>query len=113
MPAAFAGLTASRFSLLTTPRVLLGLVIFGSAIFVYRSFCRFLCPLGAWYSLFSKISVYAIKVDEKKSIGCDKCTRTCLLDCEKVGDRECIACGKCIDKCPCKAISYGFRYGKD
>jgi len=113
LPAAVAGLTKSNFYLLNSTRVVLGILVFGSAIFAYRSFCRFLCPLGAWYSLFSKISVYAIKVDEKKCIGCNACTRTCLLDCEKVGDRECIACGKCIKKCPCKAISYGLRYGKD
>lgn len=110
LPAAVAGLAKAKTSLLNTPRVLLGIMVFGSAIFIYRTFCRFLCPLGAWYSLFNKISIYAIKVDEKKCINCKKCIRTCLMDCEKVGDRECIACGKCLPGCPTKAISYGLRY---
>jgi len=110
LPAAVSGLAKAKASLLNTPRVLLGILVFGSSIFIYRTFCRFLCPLGAWYSLFNKISAYAIKVDEKQCIYCNKCIRTCLMDCEKVGDRECIACGKCLPGCPTKAISYGWRY---
>jgi len=42
LPAAVAGVTKSNFSLLNSTRVVLGVLVFGSAIFVYRSFCRFL-----------------------------------------------------------------------
>jgi ferredoxin len=32
-----------------------------SCIFIYRAFCRFLCPLGAIYGLFNRISILGIK----------------------------------------------------
>lgn len=111
-PEALLGLASSRFSLTNYTRAFIALIAFGGAVVCYRSFCRFLCPLGAWYSLFSKISVFAIKVDKSQCIGCNKCVRTCLLDVKEVGDRECIACGKCKAQCPKNCISYGLRYKK-
>ena len=30
------------------------------AVFVFRGFCRFLCPLGAFYGLFNKISILSL-----------------------------------------------------
>ena len=77
--------------------------------FCHRAFCRFLCPLGALYSLFNPISVYGIKVDESKCIGCGKCVRECKMDVKKVCDRECIQCGKCAEGCPKQAIKYGLH----
>ncbi|MDO4178503.1 MAG: 4Fe-4S binding protein [Phascolarctobacterium sp.] len=100
------------YALINDFRILLGVVLLITAIFIYRPFCRFICPLGAWYSLFSKLSIFAIKVDESKCISCNKCIRHCLMDCQKVGDAECIGCGKCKGICPTKAISYGIRYKK-
>nr|MCR5213288.1 4Fe-4S binding protein [Eubacterium sp.] len=61
--------------------------------FCYRSFCRFVCPLGAIYSFFAPVSVVGIKVDTDKCINCDKCIENCLMDVRHVGDRECIHCG--------------------
>ena len=76
------------------------------SIFVYRPFCRFLCPLGAWYGLYNKLAIFGIQVDKAKCIGCDACVRNCKMDCQKVADRECINCGECIKACPTKAISF-------
>ncbi|MCR5250700.1 MAG: 4Fe-4S binding protein [Lachnospiraceae bacterium] len=77
--------------------------------FCHRAFCRFLCPLGAFYSLFNPLAFFGIKVDAKKCIGCGKCVRVCKMDIKKVCDRECIHCGECIGACPTQAISYGLR----
>ncbi len=77
--------------------------------FCYRAFCRFLCPLGAFYSLFNPISFFGIKVDQTKCNGCGSCARNCKLDVKKVCDRECVQCGECIDKCPVGAIHYGTK----
>ena len=74
---------------------------------IYRPFCRFICPLGAIYSLFNKLSIYGVKVDMGKCIGCDKCLRHCPMQCQSVGDRECIHCNACAEVCPTKAISLG------
>ena len=74
--------------------------------FCYRSFCRFVCPLGAVYSFFSPVQVVGVKVDPEKCINCDICVNNCLMDIKKVGDRECIHCGDCIHHCPKDAISW-------
>ncbi len=73
---------------------------------IYRVFCRFLCPLGAIYSLFAKISIFGIQVDESKCIHCQQCVRHCLMDIKKVGDNECIQCGSCRSVCHFDAISW-------
>lgn len=73
-------------------------------IFIFRMFCRFICPLGALYSLFNKISLFGIKVEPHKCTGCNKCVSYCELDVMKVGDAECISCGKCMNVCPTEAI---------
>ncbi len=85
-------------------KVLILAAVFISAVFVYRSFCRFLCPLGAIYSFFNRVAVFGIRVDEKKCIHCDRCVRACKMDVRKVNDRECIRCGECRDVCPTGAL---------
>lgn len=79
-------------------------------LFAYRGFCRFLCPLGAIYGLFSKINFLGVRLDEDKCVDCGKCIKVCGMDIRHVGDRECIHCGDCIDHCPTSAIS--LRAGK-
>ena len=73
-------------------------------IFVYRGFCRFICPLGALYGLFNKISLFGVKVEAPKCTNCGNCVKTCKMDIKRVGDCECISCGDCVKKCPAKAI---------
>lgn len=97
---------------LFTWKVAVLLMIMISCMFLYRAFCRFLCPLGAIYSLFQPISFFGIEVDEGKCIHCDKCVHACKMDVKKVCDRECIQCGECISGCPVNAIYYGCRKQK-
>ena len=75
-------------------------------VFIYRLFCRFLCPLGALYGLFNKISILGIKLEKNKCIDCGLCHAKCKVDIKQVGDHECISCGECISVCPTKAISW-------
>lgn len=97
---------ASLGGLFTWKLVVLITILVASSC-VYRPFCRFLCPLGAIYSLFNKLSLYGVKVDMTKCIGCDKCLHRCPMQCQSVGNRECIHCGQCAEVCPTKAISLG------
>ncbi len=83
-----------------------GMVILIGSIFIFRPFCRFLCPLGAIYSFFSKFALLGIKLDDDKCVDCGLCLKTCKVDIRKVGDHECIQCGECVSVCPTKAISW-------
>lgn len=83
------------------------LVIFiVASIFIFRVFCRFICPLGAIYGFFSKIALIGVKLDKKECIECGLCISHCKMDIKHVADHECIHCGECISVCPTNAISY-------
>ena len=82
------------------------MVIVGLAcIFCYRSFCRFLCPLGAIYGMFNKISVIGVRIDTGSCNNCGACVRNCKMDVKQVGDHECIHCAKCVAVCNQQALS--------
>lgn len=100
----------ARLGPLFTWKFALMVSIIVGVIFIYRMFCRFICPLGAIYGLFNKISVLGIKLDRPKCIDCGLCVSKCKMDIRQVSDHECISCGECIDVCPTKAIS--FKGGK-
>ncbi len=76
------------------------------AVFIYRIFCRFLCPLGALYGLFNKISMFGVYLDKPKCTDCGKCITVCKMDIRHVGDAECISCGECMKVCPTQAITW-------
>ena len=76
------------------------------SVFIYRIFCRFVCPLGALYGLFNRIAILGIKLEKSKCVDCGLCTAKCKMDIRRVGDRECIQCGECIPVCPTKAITW-------
>ena len=75
-------------------------------IFIYRFFCRFICPLGAIYGFFNKFALLGVKLDKDKCTECGLCVSHCKMDIRHVGDHECINCGECISVCPTKAISW-------
>ena len=85
-------------------------LILAACVFVYRAFCRFLCPLGALYGLMSRLALLGVRVDQSRCTDCGLCLRVCPVDIRAVGDAECVHCGSCVDLCPTKAIS--FRAGK-
>ena len=77
-----------------------------ACVFIYRAFCRFICPLGAIYGFFNKIALLGIKLDKNKCTDCGLCVAHCKMDIKRVGDHECINCGECIAVCPTKAIRW-------
>lgn len=75
------------------------------SIFVDRIFCKYLCPLGAFLALFSKISLFRIQRDEVACLNCKLCSRKCPVNIpvdtiKIVKSAECIGCLSCITTCP-------------
>ncbi len=81
------------------------------SIVVYRPFCKYICPLGAVYALFNKVSVLRIRNDKERCIGCKKCERACKMNINVLTDLnspECIRCGLCVKSCPTESLSMKF-----
>ena len=95
----------SMLGILFTRKFIIMLIIGLLCVFCYRSFCRFICPLGAIYGLFNRFNVIGVKVDSMRCNGCGSCVRSCGMDVRHVGDHECINCGMCMEVCAQKAIS--------
>ncbi|MBW7573217.1 4Fe-4S binding protein [Caproiciproducens faecalis] len=79
-------------------------IIVASAL-IERFFCRYLCPLGAIFSLVSKLRVAKIKKPSNQCGACRMCTNSCamgipLYKMDVVSSGECINCMKCITSCP-------------
>lgn len=96
----------SMLGLLFTRKIVILLVTVAVCVFIYRAFCRFICPLGAIYSLFARVNIIGVKLEKSKCIDCGKCVSVCGMDIRHVADHECIHCGECMDSCPTKAISF-------
>ncbi len=92
------------------------ITVFVLSVLFYRPFCKWLCPLGAFYALLNKVSLFGMKVDKHKCISCGKCAKACKMDVDvtKAPDHtECIRCGMCIRACPTNAVSFRYGFGKE
>ncbi|MBD3379186.1 MAG: 4Fe-4S dicluster domain-containing protein [Candidatus Omnitrophica bacterium] len=87
--------------------------ILASAFFVSRSWCRYLCPLGALYSLFSKAPLLRRKVE--KCTNCGACASVCRMGAIKndlsYDSGECVLCMDCVYSCPVGGTRFSFRKG--
>ncbi len=85
---------------------LLGVILLWS-LWVYRPFCKYLCPLGAIYGWFNPIALSRFRLDKDACIDCKKCKAVCPMDIPvyaKPNSAECIKCGKCVQACPTECI---------
>lgn len=86
---------------------LLLLVTILLSILIYRPFCKYICPLGAVYSVFNPISVFRYRVDQEACINCGVCAKVCKMQvnpAKNANHPECIRCGVCRKSCPVKAL---------
>ena len=98
LAAANAGIRAALGKLFTWKAFLLLTVVLGS-IFFYRPFCKWICPLGAFYALFNRVSLFQMKVDQDKCVSCGACAKACKMDVDVTkspNHSECIRCGMCM-----------------
>lgn len=99
---------------LFTWKLSLLLILVASSVVVYRPFCKYLCPLGAFYAPFNKISVVQLNVDRDKCTHCRACQKVCGMcvdPAENPADTECIRCGKCVSHCPAGALKLSMKNG--
>jgi len=107
IPAGFASLTTEY--LIGT--ITLVIILVGS-MFYDRFFCKYLCPMGAIYSIISKISPSKIVRNKDICINCNLCSKSCpmnidVANVDKVTSTECIGCQICVISCPLKgALKY-------
>jgi polyferredoxin len=81
-----------------------------SSVVVYRPFCRFVCPLGAIYGLFNRISFVQLTLNENTCTHCGACAAVCKMGVDPsvhATDPECIRCSDCVAVCPVHALSLG------
>ena len=86
--------------------LLLVITLVASAV-IYRPFCRYICPLGAIYGVFNKVSFFRLSVDSTKCLRCGACAKACKLHInvfENPNSMDCIRCGECALACPEDAI---------
>lgn len=85
--------------------ILIGLLVL--SVFLYRVFCRYLCPLGAIYGFFNKISLIRFGVDMNKCTDCKACSKACKMQIDPLktpNSSECIRCMDCVNACQFGAL---------
>lgn len=84
------------------------------SMFINRPFCKYICPLGAFYGIFQRFSFLRLDIDKSKCTGCGKCVRECHMNVDVVNNMnsaECIRCGECTKSCPANAIHFTIKRG--
>lgn len=96
-------------------KVVVLLIILMVGLIVWRPFCKYLCPLGAIYGCFNKVSLYRMQVDATKCTNCHACAHACRMNIDpskNPNSMECVRCGDCVRSCPTSALTAGFRQKK-
>lgn len=115
LAAANAGIRNALGTLFTRKLIILMAVGILSVVF-YRPFCKWVCPLGAFYGLMNKVALLGVEVDRGKCVSCGRCAEVCKMDVDITrtpNHGECIRCGKCVTVCPVDALAYGCGFGSD
>lgn len=102
------GIRQAAHGLFAWKTCILAVMIIAS-VFIYRPFCKYICPLGAIYALFNKISFTQLRFDEQSCVSCGQCAKVCKMAVDPVknpNSAECIRCGGCVEACPGGALSF-------
>ena len=83
-------------------------VVIVLSMMINRPFCKYMCPLGAFYGLFHRFSFMKLSCDHEVCISCGACAKVCGMQVNPVenpNSAECIRCGDCVKVCPVNALS--------
>jgi polyferredoxin len=107
----------------TFPNILIGIATFNPAsilhiiifsgiaacsIYILRFWCRFLCPVGAIFGIFNRVTPLQIKLNETACVNCHRCSLECPQGLDvltEMNSSDCIKCGKCL-VCDALKLSY-------
>lgn len=106
------------FSTSTITYILLFLLII-SSLFIYRPFCKTMCPIGLVLGWVAKIPGASIIGIKGKCTSCITCNSSCKINAitrdnkvSKIENQECIACGDCLYDCKQGSLMF-LRKNKD
>lgn len=76
-----------------------------------RTYCNTVCPVGTVLSFFARFSLFKVRIDGQKCVGCGLCAKNCKASAidfknHKVDYSRCVVCGDCIGKCRKDAMSF-------
>lgn len=85
-----------------------------------RLWCRSLCPVGGFHSLFGRFSPVRVGFSRQLCTDCGECSRVCPVeealepalrgDARQIRSGDCTRCGACIDVCKPGALCANFWY---
>jgi len=81
------------------------------AAFRGRLFCNTICPVGTFFSILSRFSIYKIQIVKSVCSMCGRCSSVCKSECidiknQKIDFDRCVVCLNCINTCPEKGIKF-------
>ncbi|MCK5827139.1 4Fe-4S binding protein [Candidatus Bipolaricaulota bacterium] len=85
-------------------------------VLISRFWCRYLCPMGALFSLFNRVSFLKLKLDKMKCEKCGACAPACpmgIVPYYQHDNHNCIKCGRCVDACHLGALSMDLSLKSD
>jgi polyferredoxin len=91
-----------------------------SSMFIYRPFCRTMCPIGLVLGWITRIPGASVIGLEGACVSCKMCNSTCELDAitrdnkisSVIYNPDCNSCGKCLDSCVKDGLAF-VRKGKN
>jgi polyferredoxin len=75
----------------------------------WRPFCRTACPLGAFYGLLNRLSIWRLRIEQSACTHCAACSRQCPAGLHPEQDQnspECVRCLQCVGSCPQGALTF-------
>jgi ferredoxin-type protein NapH len=109
------GSIVSRVGLLFYIKLSILFALVAFAILVHQPFCRYMCPLGAIWSLFNRFSLFKLKVSHEVCAFFEDCHQGCPMDINvhvNANDGDCIRCLECT-KWKCKTVKFGPAWSQE
>lgn len=92
---------------------ILVVIITASSFFLYRPFCKTLCPVGLVLGWVNKIPGTSVLGVKQNCTPCRLCNKSCSINAithdsktSKLDNQECIRCGECLSNCKKDAITF-------